>query len=342
MERYDRQMRVKQIGAAGQAKISASTILVVGCGALGTYAAEQLVRAGVGTLYLVDPDTVSVTNLQRQSLFTEADAANSRFKVDAAAAKLRRINHHVTIQVFPVELRPELLAQMKPLTLALDCSDNFSVRDMLNRLALNQQFPFIFAACAGVSGQLMLLDPSKGPCLNCVFPNITQLKERDCDILGVVTPLIPLVSGLQIALALHYLVSGTGPFDQLTTVSCWPPSQHNFQVKKRPTCPVCQHTQVNISLNDKTLLRRLCGSQAWSVYLPQTRSIAAVTATLAAQKIAYQQTPSMVTFAWQGAPTTYFKTGKVQLYQLEQAQAQLHYRALWQLLKTAQKEGQLN
>lgn len=341
IERYDRQMRVKQIGAAGQAKISASTILIVGCGALGTYAAEQLVRAGVGTLYLVDPDTVSETNLQRQSLFTEADAANELFKVDAAAAKLRQINHNVTIDVFPVELRPELLAQMQPLALALDCSDNFSVRDLLNRLALNQHFPFVFAACAGVSGQLMLVDPTAGPCLKCAFPDITKLKERDCDILGVATPLIPLVSSIQVSLALRYIVSGAGALDQLTTVSCWPPAQQNFKVKKRADCPVCQHKQVPITLNDKTLLRRLCGSDAWSVYLPQTRSIAEVAATLAAKHVAYRVTPSMITFKWHDAPASYFKTGKVQLYKLNEQQAQQHYRALWQLLKAPrQKEGQ--
>ncbi|MFC6170906.1 HesA/MoeB/ThiF family protein [Loigolactobacillus jiayinensis] len=341
IERYDRQIRVKQIGAAGQAEISASTIMLVGCGALGTYAAEQLVRAGVGTLYLVDPDTVSETNLQRQSLFTEADAANELFKVDAAAAKLRQINHEVQIEVFPVELRPELLAQMQPLTLALDCSDNFSVRDMLNRLALNQHFPFVFAACAGVSGQLMLLNPSQGPCLECVFPDLTKLKERDCDILGVATPLIPLVSSLQVAIAMRYIVSGEGALDQLTTVSCWPPAQQTFHVKKQPDCPVCQHEQVSIKLNDRTLLRRLCGSDAWSVYLPQSRSITEVTATLAANQVAYRVTPSMVTFTWHEAPASYFKTGKVQLYKLNEQQAQQHYRALWQLLKAPiKKEGQ--
>ncbi|MFD1319130.1 HesA/MoeB/ThiF family protein [Loigolactobacillus zhaoyuanensis] len=341
MQRYDRQMRVKQIGAAGQAKISASTILIVGCGALGTYAAEQLVRAGVGTLYLVDPDTVSETNLQRQSLFTEADAANELFKVDAAAAKLRQINHEVHIDVFPVELRPELLAQMDPLTLVLDCSDNFSVRDLLNRLALNRRFPFIFAACAGVSGQLMLLNPSQGPCLNCVFPELTKLKERDCDILGVATPLIPLVSSLQVSLAMRYIVSAAGALDQLTTVSCWPPAQQNFKVKKRPDCPVCQHEQVSITLDAKTILRRLCGSDAWSVYLPQTRSITEVTAILDANRVAYQVAPSMVTFNWHHASASYFKTGKVQLYQLDEHQAQQHFRALWQLFKAPiQKEGQ--
>ena len=96
IERYDRQMRVKQIGAAGQAKISASTILIVGCGALGTYAAEQLVRAGVGTLYLVDPDTVSETNLQRQSLFTEAAPMN------CLKSMQQRLNYARSITMSPL------------------------------------------------------------------------------------------------------------------------------------------------------------------------------------------------------------------------------------------------
>ena len=336
MQRYDRQIRVKQIGTAGQAKISASTILIVGCGALGTYAAEQLVRAGVGTLYLVDPDTVSTTNLQRQSLFTEADAEAAAFKVEAAATKLKQINHHVNLKVFPVELRPELIAQMKPLTLALDCSDNYSVRDLLNRLALNHHFPFILTACAGVSGQLMLLDPQQGPCLNCLFPDLTRLKERDCDLLGVATPLIPLLSGLQIAMALRYIVTGKAALDQLTTVNCWQPTLQTFQVHKRPHCPVCQHQQVAIPTTEHTRLRQLCGRTAWSVYLPRKLSLTAVTQSLAQQQLAYRARENMVQFTWQQAPVTYFKTGKVHLYELTtKKQAQQHYQALWQLLKIA-------
>ncbi|WP_125979933.1 HesA/MoeB/ThiF family protein [Loigolactobacillus iwatensis] len=336
MDRYDRQARVKQIGAAGQAKISASTILIVGCGALGSYAAEQLVRAGVKQLYLVDPDTVSETNLQRQTLFTEIDAAQANFKVEAAAHVLRQINHEVAVTTFPVELRPELLAQMDKPTLALDCTDNFSVRDTLNRLALNQHFPYIFSGCAGVSGNLMFIDPSHGPCLNCAFPNLAQLKERDCDVLGVATPLIPLVSAQQIALAMRYIVEGHVANNQLMTISCWPASQQQFQIKKQSTCPICSQEKVAVPVTDRTLLRTMCGSQAYSVYLPTTVPLAAISNLLKKEHVTFQATKAFINFQWHGATVSYFKTGKLHLYDLANKNAaEIVYRDLWHLFKGA-------
>lgn len=159
MDRYDRQIRVHQIGPAGQKRIAQSHVVIIGLGATGSYAAEQLTRAGVGTLTLIDSDTVSLTNLQRQTLFDETDVDQEAFKVEAAAQKLGQINHSVTLNIFPKRFTPELLAQVPPFDLVLDCTDNFTTRDLLNRLACNQGFAFIMAACAGTAGSVMLFDP---------------------------------------------------------------------------------------------------------------------------------------------------------------------------------------
>ncbi len=127
MNRYDRQERVHQIGVVGQQKISHATIMIVGVGALGSYTAEQLVRAGVKRLVL--------TNLQRQSLFTEADANQQRLKVEAAKEHLHKINSACQITAIPAPITADLIDEYQ-FTLCLDCLDNYQARDLLNKLII--------------------------------------------------------------------------------------------------------------------------------------------------------------------------------------------------------------
>ena len=164
--------------------------------------AEQLVRAGVKRLVLIDPDTVDVTNLQRQSLFTEADANQQRLKVEAAKEHLHEINSACQITAIPAPITADLIDEYQ-FTLCLDCLDNYQARDLLNKLAIIKNFDYLFASCAGTYGNVMAISPQNHPCLNCLFPNINELKQNDCDLIGVNTALIPIVAGLQVSLALH-------------------------------------------------------------------------------------------------------------------------------------------
>ena len=127
------------IGAAGQEKISQATVLVAGCGALGSYVAEQLTRAGVAHLILVDPDQVSLTNLQRQALFDEDDVNQHRLKVMAAKNHLNQINHEVEITPLPAPLSIDLLNELD-FDLVIDCLDNYQARDLINQAAWVHQF----------------------------------------------------------------------------------------------------------------------------------------------------------------------------------------------------------
>lgn len=241
MTRYDRQIRVPAIGLAGQEKIQQATVLIVGCGALGTYSAEQLVRAGVKKISLIDPDVVEETNLQRQTLFTEADANNTRPKVSAAKEKLQQINSNVIIDSYQETFDQALFREFHDLDLVLDCTDNFLARQVINDYCLQFDLPFIFASCASTTGQVMALKPTEGPCLQCVFPQLHELEEKGCETLGVFTPLIPLIASSQVSLALRYFVAPEQMrWDQMVILESWPLNQTTFTVKKRTTCPACQ------------------------------------------------------------------------------------------------------
>ncbi|AKP64359.1 HesA/MoeB/ThiF family protein [Levilactobacillus koreensis] len=314
--RYDRQERVKVIGVAGQAKISAATILIAGAGALGSYAAEQLVRAGVGHLVLVDPDVVSTTNLQRQTLFTEADVAAGTLKVVAAKAHLLAINHAVTIDAIPGPLTADLLLHTR-FDLLLDCLDNYQARDLINKAALKRDFDYIFASCAGTFGSVMPISPRRHACLSCVYPNLDDLKQTDCDLIGVNTALVPLVSALQVSLALHYLVDKpTVDFDHLTTIDNWQLDQQKFKVRKSVTCPVCHHTDWDLTEPAAPqAVSVLCGTQTYSAAIT-TPNLTTVIDWLVDRHVSVRQFKAFITFDWQDATISIFQNGKVLLYGL--------------------------
>ncbi|MCH4171442.1 MAG: HesA/MoeB/ThiF family protein [Lactobacillus sp.] len=315
VNRYDRQMRVKQIGASGQRKINHAHILIIGAGALGSYCAELLARAGIGQLTIFDPDVVSLTNLQRQTLFTEADAAAGVFKVDAVKTSLAQINHTVTVTTYPYELSESRFQKVAPFDLAIDCTDNYGVRDLLNQLALKYKFDYIFGSCAGVSGNVMAISPTTHPCLHCLYPNLEALKQTDCDLLGVNTALIPLVSGLQVSLALKYLVNKElVDFDRLITIDNWQMSQQSFKVTKDPHCPACGQPLTHISADFDNQLKTLCGTNVYAIYLDNSLSLAEMTDRLDQHQIKNEANAISVQFPFEKLQLTYFKNHKLFIY----------------------------
>ena len=152
-ERYSRQIRFSPIGEDGQEKIRGARVGIIGCGALGSFQAEALVRAGVGRLRLIDRDYVDYTNLQRQWLYDEADADNETPKAIAAARRLRQLNRHVEVEPLVNDVTPsnieELLADCD---LILDGTDNFETRYLLNDLSVKQGTPWVYGAAIGSYG----------------------------------------------------------------------------------------------------------------------------------------------------------------------------------------------
>ena len=240
--RYSRQERFGPIGRAGQARLQAARIAVVGCGALGTALLDMLVRAGVGQVRLIDRDFVEASNLQRQGLYDEADAAACTPKAVAAAARLSRINSAVQLEPLVAEVTARNVERLvSGVDLVLDGTDNFRTRHLLNEACAKARVPWIYGACVGSYGLSLAILPDDGPCLACLQDQLPGPGETPtCDTAGVIAPIVQLVAAWQVADALRVL-TGHQPRRQLWTCDVW---QDRFQQVKvggwrNPVCAVC-------------------------------------------------------------------------------------------------------
>ncbi len=212
-ERYSRQILYPGIGVEGQRKLSAAHVAVVGCGATGAAAAGLLARAGVGTLTVIDRDFVEESNLQRQVLFDEADAAASLPKAEAARRKIQLFNGEIEVHARIADLVPsnvhELLAGAD---LILDATDNFETRYLVNDFAVEQGKPWIYAAAVGAYAVTMNVLPGETACLACVFPEPPSGAVETCDTAGILNTAVNLAASIEVTEALKYL---TGARDQM-------------------------------------------------------------------------------------------------------------------------------
>ena len=213
-DRYSRQILFDGIGEAGQEQLRRSCALIVGCGALGSAQVEALARAGVGRLRIADRDFVESSNLQRQTMFTEQDAADRLPKALAAA-------HHVAEINSDVEAEPEVLdvnhSNVERLIagcdIVLDGTDNFATRYLLNDACVKHNVNWIYGAAVGSYGVTMTIQPHLTPCLRCVFEEAPPAASAPtCDTAGVIMPIISVVAAVQVTEALKLL---TGNVDEL-------------------------------------------------------------------------------------------------------------------------------
>ena len=176
MERFQRQIAFSEWGRPGQERLSRSSAVQAGCGALGSTIASCMVRAGIGRYTIVDRDKAELSNLHRQFLFNEADALEGRHKAAAAAERLARADSHAKIYSRPVELVAENADDiLGGHDLVLDALDNMKTRYMVNDWCVKNGVPWIYGAVAGASGMLMPVLPEDGPCLRCLFPDTSAM-----------------------------------------------------------------------------------------------------------------------------------------------------------------------
>lgn len=233
------------IGPDGQARIGSSRVLLVGCGALGCVLADALVRAGVGSLRIVDRDFVELSNLQRQVLFSEQDVAEHLPKVIAAERRLRQINSQVEIQPCVADVDFSNLDELaRDVHLILDGTDNFEVRYLINDVSLETGIPWIFTGCTGSSGQVMPIFPGQSPCLRCLmpFPPPPGTTET-CDTAGVLGPAIGMLASFQAAQALKILAGHREQLEpRLTLIDAWAGTFRHIdlsQLQNSRSCPAC-------------------------------------------------------------------------------------------------------
>lgn len=205
-DRYSRQILFPAIGKAGQDKIQSKHVLMIGAGALGSGNAEVLARAGIGKLTIIDRDYVEESNLQRQQLFTEADAEDKLPKAAAAKRRLQAINSEVEINAVIGDATVELLEGLVgDVDLILDATDNFETRMLINDISQKHDIPWIYGACVGSYGMSFSIMPGKTPCLNCLLRAI-PLQGLTCDTGGIISPAVQMVIAHQTAEALKILV----------------------------------------------------------------------------------------------------------------------------------------
>ncbi len=270
MDRYSRQIRYKNLGAAGQEKLLAARVAVVGMGALGSVIANELVRAGCGTVRLIDRDLVEVSNLQRQVLYTEADAAASIPKVTAAAAHLTAANSEVTIEPVFDDLNPgNVEALLGDMDLIVDGTDNMETRELINEYAIEYQIPWIYGGAIESGGMTANLLPG-GPCLAC-FSGIGNAEDGStsrmtCSTVGVLNMITAIIASLESAEALKILTGADTVRKEMLYVEIWDNEFEMIPMDKNPACPVCgRHQYRYLGHSAGTRAIPLCGQDGFQI-----------------------------------------------------------------------------
>jgi molybdopterin/thiamine biosynthesis adenylyltransferase len=241
-DRYSRQVLFGGIGAAGQRKLGAAHVAVVGCGATGSAIASLLARAGVGSLRIIDRDYVEPSNLQRQSLFDEADATECLPKAIAAARKIGAFNSQIVVEPQVADLTPAnietLLAGM---TLILDGTDNFETRYLLNDFAVSRSLPWIYTAAVGSYGVTLNVLPGKTACLACVFPDAPRGAVETCETAGILNSAVNLAASIAATEALKLLVGAEDRVRRtLLSFDVWTNERAEIgAAQPRPGCRTC-------------------------------------------------------------------------------------------------------
>ena len=239
--RYSRHILLDELGIEGQRRLLSAHALVIGVGGLGSPVALFLATAGVGTIRLVDHDTVDLTNLQRQIAHNLARIGQP--KVASAAAAIAAINPDVRVDALQVGADPTLLdGWVAEADVVIDCSDNFTTRHAVNAACVAHGKPLVSGAAIGFDGQISVYDTraQEHPCYACLFPPEATLEETRCSTMGVFAPLVGIIGSMQAAEALKLLAGvGTSLAGRLQMLDARTMSWSEIRLTRAPSCPVC-------------------------------------------------------------------------------------------------------
>ncbi|QRX83981.1 molybdopterin-synthase adenylyltransferase MoeB [Glaciimonas sp. PAMC28666] len=239
--RYSRHILLDDIDIEGQEKLLAAHAVIIGAGGLGSPAALYLASAGVGTITLVDNDTVDLTNLQRQTLHTSDRIGQA--KVASAKIALTQINPDINIICVSERAdQTRLDALIFGTDVVLDCSDNFATRHAVNRACVSHKVPLVSGAAIQFDGQISVFDPrsATSPCYACLFPPDRAFEEVQCSTMGVFAPLVGIIGSMQAAEALKLIVGiGSSLAGQLLMLDGRTMEWSRMGVGRDVNCPVC-------------------------------------------------------------------------------------------------------
>ena len=268
-ERYSRQVLFPAIGEAGQRRLGAGHVAVVGCGATGAAAASLLARAGVGTLTVVDRDFVEESNLQRQVLFDEQDAREALPKAEAARRKLAQSNSRVQVRAHVADLVPENIhTLLGEASILLDATDNFETRYLLNDFAVEQGKPWIYAAAVGAYAATMNILPGETACLACLFPKPPGGTVETCDTAGILNTAVNFAASVEVTEALKFLVGARSQMRRtLLGRDLWSNDQAEISAAApRAGCAVCQQRDFAHLRGEARPQITLCGRNSVQIH----------------------------------------------------------------------------
>jgi molybdopterin-synthase adenylyltransferase len=320
-ERYSRQILFREIGPKGQERLLSSRVLIVGCGALGASHAEMLSRAGVGKLRIVDRDFVEFTNLQRQTLFKESDAAERLPKAIAAKNRIREINSDIEIESTVADVNNSNVESLiDGCDLVLDGTDNFQIRYLLNDACVKHEKTWIYGAAVSSYGTTMTIRPGETPCLRCIFEDMPDAGSAPtCDIAGVIMPIISSISAIQVAEAIKLLVGDIASLHRsLVQIDIWTSDWRKIKLAgQNEDCVCCVKNRFEfLDADAREFSAVLCGRDAVQIAPPHPAQIdlAAFAARLAAvpevARYEIKQNEYLVRFAADDREITLFADGR--------------------------------
>jgi molybdopterin/thiamine biosynthesis adenylyltransferase len=239
--RYSRHILLDELDVAGQERILAGHALVIGAGGLGSPVAFYLGTAGVGTITIVDNDTVDLTNLQRQIIHDLSRLGQP--KAESAAQSIAAINPEVRVVPLVARADADMLDTLvAKADVVLDCSDNFATRQAVNRACVRHARPLVAGAAVRFDGQVSVYDPRQAdsPCYACVFPPDQAAPDLHCAVMGVFAPLVGIVGTVQAAEALKLLAGvGTSLAGRLQMLDARTMEWTEIRIARHTQCPVC-------------------------------------------------------------------------------------------------------
>ncbi len=268
-ERYSRQVLFRAIGPEGQARLAQSRVALVGCGATGSALAGLLARAGVGFLRIIDRDYVEPSNLQRQTLFDEADAEESFPKAIAATRKIKAFNSEVQVEAQVADLTPVNVSELlSGVHLVMDGTDNFETRYLINDHAVNASLPWIYTAAVGSYGVAMNILPGETACLACIFPNSPTGMVETCDTSGILNSAVNLMASISATEALKLLVGARAKLRRtLLSYDVWTNEHAEVStVRPREGCRCCDRRKFIHLAGESRPHITLCGRNSVQIH----------------------------------------------------------------------------
>lgn len=321
MNRYSRQTLFNKIGSEGQRLIQSRTVLIVGTGALGSLSSEMLARAGVKKMILIDRDYVEMSNLQRQTLYTEDDANEKVPKVIAAKERLEHIRSDMELETHIAHADAILMESLaNKADIILDGTDNFDTRMLINDVAFKLNKPWVNAACVEASYSSCGFVPGMTPCYRCLVP-VLPTTTLTCDTVGVISPAVHMAVSEQVTTAFKIMTEQFEAPYYMRMGNTWDMDHMKFKIDgmKDPECPTCgTHEFPELRAGSRgQMSMRLCGRDTVQ-YIDERLTKDTVVKALAIRDIAMNETPYFVEFKYDDYRIVSFNNGRLLIHGADQ------------------------